>query len=162
MSMDGLRTESICGLDCGACAWRGECRGCAASCARPFGGECIAANCCARRGVASCAECGDRCALKRRAIAEVNALGIPDMPKVDELHLLKGSIVNLEYELPGGQRVRFWNDADIYLGCQLERPGNERCIGVAVSGEYMLVCEYGEGGSDPRVLAYMRRAGARG
>ncbi len=152
--------DAICGIDCGACAWRAECRGCAASCGRPFGGECIAANCCKRRGITRCAECGDRCALKRRAMAELNALGIPGMPEVTDLNLLKGSIVNIEYALPGGQRARFWDDDAIYLGGQLERPGSDRCFGLAVSDEYLLVCEYGEGGSNPQVLVYRKRSDA--
>lgn len=153
---------SICGLDCGQCAWREQCRGCEATCGRPFGEGCIAARCCARRGLARCAECSERCALKRRAIDEFNALGIPDMPEVTDLNLLKGSVVNIEYTLPGGQHVKFWRDDEIYLGNQLERLNSDRCYGIVASDNYLLVCEYDASGADARIVAFKRRVNAQG
>ena len=35
--------KTICGADCGKCPFREECRGCAATCGRPFGGTCVTA-----------------------------------------------------------------------------------------------------------------------
>lgn len=34
---------SICGIDCSKCSFHTDCQGCDASCGRPFGGACIAA-----------------------------------------------------------------------------------------------------------------------
>lgn len=151
--------ESICGLDCEVCGWKSRCSGCSETCGHPFGGECIMARCCARRGLSSCTECGDRCALKRRAIDEFNALGIPDMPEVTELNVLDGAFINLEYTLPSGQKVKFWRDGEMYLGNQLERAGSDRCYGLAADDEHIMVCEYGENGSGAEVIVYRKRSG---
>ena len=37
--------KTICGIDCTECIWKEECRGCIQTDGRPFGGECIAAEC---------------------------------------------------------------------------------------------------------------------
>ena len=52
--------------------------------------------------------------LKRSFINEFNALGIKDL-YIDDLHLLNGSYINLEYPLPGGQTVKFLDDNNVYL-----------------------------------------------
>ena len=64
--------------------------------------------------------------LKRAAIAELNALNIPDL-KVESLTPLNGFYVNLEYRLPNGQAVKLLEDSKVYMGSQIERPGQERC-----------------------------------
>lgn len=63
---------------------------------------------------------------KDTLIAEFNALGIPGL-QVDDLNLLIGSYVNLEYPLPNGQSVKLLEDNRVYWGNQIEIPGNERC-----------------------------------
>lgn len=76
---------------------------------------------------------------------------------MESLNALKGSYVNLEYTLPSGQKVMLLNDNKIYLGNQLCKPNNNRCFGIAADEEYILICEYGENGSDPEIVVYMRR-----
>ena len=93
---------------------------------------------------------------KRAAIAELNALGIPDL-KVESLTPLNGFYVNLEYRLPNGQAVKLLEDSKIYMGSQIERPGQERCYGVVADEKYLLVCEYGCNGADPKIVCYKRR-----
>ena len=93
---------------------------------------------------------------KRAAIAELNALGIPDL-KVESLTPLNGFYVNLEYWLPNGQAVKLLEDSKIYMGSQIERPGQERCYGVVADEKYLLVCEYGCNGADPKIVCYKRR-----
>ena len=95
-------------------------------------------------------------ALKQALVAEINALGIPHL-HVEDLHLLLGQYVNLEYSLPSGQKVKLLADDNVYLGAQVEVPGSERCYGVAADDTYLLVCEYGCGGSDPCIVLYRRR-----
>ena len=90
-------------------------------------------------------------------MGELNSLGIPDMPKVEALYSLRGEFVNLEYELPGGEKVKFWDDDRIYLGAQLEKEGGDRCYGVVADENYIMVCEYGCGGSEPEIVLYRRR-----
>ena len=149
-----MRT-TICGLDCSGCSFKENCGGCVATGGKPFGGDCMVAKCC------SANHCGDFpkrvCALKRKLIAEFNALGIPDMPQVTDLYALVGGFVNLEFRLPGGQMVKFWDDKCIYLGNQLPKIGTDRCYGLTADENWLLVCEYGESGADAQIVVFKRR-----
>ncbi len=136
---------TYCGKDhCKECPRRKECGGCEACKGRPFGGSCVAER---NRDFAE---------LKRRLIAEINALGI-DRLFIDDLNLLPGAYIDLEYPLDNGSSVRFLNEKDIYLGNQIETEGCERCLGVAANERFILVCEYGCAGSEPELLLYKRR-----
>ena len=68
---------------------------------------------------------------KKKLINEINELNVDGMPKVEKLNALVGKYVNLEYQLPNGQVVKFLNEAKTYLGNQLEcEYGGDRCFGV--------------------------------
>ena len=97
------------------------------------------------------------CHLKKQLIDEFNALGIADMDEVTELNALHGAFINLEYILPGGDTVRFWDNDRIYLGNQLPKKGSSRYYGLTADEHYLLVCEYGENGSDPRIVIFKKR-----
>ena len=91
-------------------------------------------------------------------IGEINALGIPGMPKINELYALAGNFVNLEYPLHSGQKVKFLDNNSMYLGNQVEcelRKG--RCYGMIACVDFQLVCEYGENGAAPEIVVYKRR-----
>lgn len=94
--------------------------------------------------------------MKKQLIKEFNKLGIPDMEKVKELHEGKGDFVNLEYPLPCGAVVKLWLDDKTYYINQLEKKGSPRCYGLTADEKYLLVCEYGEGGSDPEIVCFKR------
>lgn len=150
--------DSICGVDCAACPFGDRCGGCAETNGRPFGGECVVASCCLRQGKARCAACGEpSCGLKAKLIAEFNALGVPGMPTVTELVPLGGFYVNLMYPLPSGQAVPFLREDRIYLGGQLCKHGSDRCYGLIADESFLLVCEYGENGTDAELIAYKKR-----
>ena len=89
-------------------------------------------------------------------MGEINALRLPGL-SVDDLNLLNGSYVNLEYPLPNGMTVRLLDDRNIYWGNQIEIPGSERCWGVVAGESFLLVCTYGCGGSDPQLIQYRKR-----
>ncbi len=151
-------TSSICGLDCGTCDFRDKCNGCTETGGKPFGGACIVAQCCAARTDGSCGDFAHGvCALKRQLIAEFNALSIPDMEEVTDLYALVGSYINQQFTLPGGQLIRFWDDNRIYLGNQLPKKNSSRCYGLAADENYLLVCEYGDGGSDAEIILFKKR-----
>ena len=114
------------------------------------------AECCLSGGRTRCADCGP-CRLKEALAAEFNALRIPDMGEVTDLNALTGSYINLTYTLPSGQAVRLLDDKQIYLGNQLHKRGSERCYGLAAGRDFLLVCEYGEGGADAEIVLYKRR-----
>ena len=97
-------------------------------------------------------------AFKQQLIREINDLRIEGMPRVEKLNALVGSYVNLAYPLPSGVQAKFLNDRTTYLGTQLESPfGEGRCFGVLASMEFILVCTYGDGGSDPELILYKKR-----
>ncbi|MDI9469079.1 MAG: DUF3795 domain-containing protein [Bacillota bacterium] len=124
----------------------------------PFGASCVIAACCGNK---SCENHGRffevSCSLQEQLIKEFNALGIADMEEVTGLNALRGAFVNLQYTLPGGQKIKFWDDDRIYLGNQICRKNNNRCYGLTADENYLLVCEYGDNGSDAEIVVYKRR-----
>ena len=83
------------------------------------------------------------------------------MPQITELNPLNGMFVNLEYDLPNGQKVKFLDDGEIYLGTQVESEFNDgeliRCFGVVTNLDFILVCEYGPNGENPELIVYSKR-----
>ena len=95
---------------------------------------------------------------KQQLIAEINALGIDGLPKVESLNALVGSFVNLEYPLPSGATAKFLNDGITYLGTQLECAfGGERCFGVLACMDFILICTYEAEGKNPELVLYKKR-----
>lgn len=141
--------ETFCGTDCTRCPGRAACKGCAETDGHPFGSECVAALY-ARQGKEALET------FKARLIAAFNALPIPDMEPVTHLNALKGSYINLEYTLPNGQRMKFWDDNKIYFGNQQHKKDSDRCYGVAADDTYLLVSEYGCDGADAEIVACLR------
>lgn len=97
-------------------------------------------------------------AFKKQLIEEFNGLGIDGMPEITELYELCGIHVNLEYPLPGGEKVKLLKDTDVYLGNQVECLfANGRYYGLIAGMNFLLVSEYGENGSEPEVVVFKRR-----
>ena len=95
---------------------------------------------------------------KRQLVAEFNALQIEGLPRVEDLNILSGSFVNLEYRLPNGMTVKFLDDRATYLGNQLACEfGGNRCFGIAANMEFLLVCTYEEHGENPELVLYKKR-----
>ena len=90
--------KTICGIDCTACGWKENCKGCAETNGHPFGGECVVAECYKSGGE------NGYLTYKNRLIEDFNALGVIDMPTVTNLCQLNGAYVNLEYTLPSGKK----------------------------------------------------------
>lgn len=141
-------TRSICGIDCTKCELGRGCRGCASTGGRPFGAECV---------VALCLKDGENAlyACKKDLIAAFHALPLEELKALAGLHALKGSFINLEYSLPGGQRVKFWDDRKIYLGNQLCQKGGGY-YGLIADEKYLMVSQYRGCGSDAEVLVFQR------
>ena len=79
------------------------------------------------------------------------------MEKVTGLNALHGAYINLQYTLPGGQKIKFWDDDRIYLGNQICKKNSNRCYGLTADENYLLVCEYGDNGSDAEIIVYKKR-----
>ncbi len=148
-------SKSYCGIKCNSCELNTQCCGCIDSEGRPFGAACVVAQCCKDCKESEWKKNIDE--LKSQIVLEINSLGIPNMPIVKELYHLKGAYINLEYTLEDGSKVKYWDDDRIYLGCQLEVEGCDKCFGVVADEEHIMVCKYGCGGSDPELVLYRRR-----
>ena len=96
---------------------------------------------------------------KRQLINELNTLlHIEGLPRVQNLNVLPGSFVNLEYRLPNGEAVKFLDDNVAYLGSQLECEfGGDRCFGIVANMDFILVCTYEENGENPELVVYKKR-----
>lgn len=93
---------------------------------------------------------------KAELIKRFNDLGIGDMEEVTELHELKGDFINLEYKLQSGEIIKFWDDNKMYYGTEICKNNSARCYGLAADENYLLVSEYGEGGSDAEIVVLLR------
>ena len=137
--------KSLCGADCANCQWNSTCPGCDHE-------KCFIARYIKKDGREAYEE------FKRTVIDEINSLDIPGMPKINELYALVGKYVNLEYPLPGGGTAKFLDDDSMYLGNQVKCEfGEGRCYGLLAGLNFLLVCEYGENGTDPEIVVYLRR-----
>ena len=97
-------------------------------------------------------------AFKQQIMDEFNALQIEGMPRVENLNVLPGSFINLEYTLPNGSVMKFLDDNATYLGNQLEPLfGGDRCLGIAANMSFLLVCTYAENGENPELVLYKKR-----
>ena len=150
--------KTICGLDCEQCDLHETCAGCSETGGRPLGGACVVATCCQD---GTCEQHGKffdvECPLKKQLIAEFNALGIEDMGEINGLNALPGRYINLEYNLSSGQTVKLLDDKKIYLGNQICKKGSDRCYGLAADEHMLLVCEYGDNGTQAELVVYKRR-----
>ena len=95
---------------------------------------------------------------KKQIIHEFNTLlHVEGLPKVQDLNVLPGEFVNLEYRLPNGQMVKFLDDKQTYLGSQLESEFGNRCFGIAANMDFILICSYEENGENPELVVYKKR-----
>lgn len=95
--------------------------------------------------------------IKQQLIDEINALGIKGMPHIDNLFILQGSFINMEYQL-NGNIVKFFDDNANYWGNQVEKEGTEgRCFGIACDEHYIFVSEYGKNSTDAEIVVLKKR-----
>ena len=113
--------KSLCGADFTSCQLNSTCPGCSDK-------KCFIA----RYIKKDSKEAYEK--FKQTVINEINTLGIPGMPKINELYALVGRYVNLEYPLPSGGTVKFLDDNSMYLGNQVQCLHKEgRCYGMVAA-----------------------------
>ena len=95
---------------------------------------------------------------KSRLIDELNALlHIEGLPRVENLNVLPGEFVNMEYTLPNGEKVKFLDEKQTYLGSQIESESGDRCYGIVANMDFLLICTYEENGENPELVIYKKR-----
>lgn len=143
---------SLCGADCGKCPSKDSCRGCEATCGKPFGGSCIAAEYIRTGGKEAYA------LFKQNLLQEINELLCANgLPAAETLFELPGAYINLPYPVPNGQTVKLLDDKKIYLGTQIPFADLGICYGVAADMGFILVSSYSVDGSEPELLLYKKR-----
>lgn len=145
--------KTYCGANCEGCNFNAGCLGCEASCGSPFGGKCIAAEKIKSGGIDSYRGYKEKMRVEINAL--LNSLG---MLEAEALFELVGAFVNMEYILPNGEKAKFLDDKNIYLGTQIVLPDKGICCGVVADEGFILICTYGENGADPAILAYKKRS----
>ncbi len=144
--------KSFCGADCEKCSFNKNCKGCETTCGSPFGGKCIAYEYIKIGGTDAYNE------FKAKLKDEINNLLILlGIPQTDALFELCGEYVNLEYSLPCGNTVKYLNDKNVYLGCQIEFADMGICYGVVADSNFILICSYSVDGSEPELIMYKKR-----
>ncbi len=144
--------DNYCGANCNECTFTENCKGCIATCGSPFGGKCVAAEYIKVGGTEAYNE------FKSKLKDEINQLlTLQGIPKAEKLYELAGSYVNLEYTLSNGEKIKFLDDKNVYLGAQIELPESEICCGVIADASFIIICLYGCGGSNPELLLYKKR-----
>ena len=58
--------------------------------------------------------------------------------------------------MPSGQTVKLWDDNKLYYWAELCKKNSERCYGLAADETHLLVCEYGDGGSDAEIVVFKK------
>jgi hypothetical protein len=117
------------------------------------------AQCCTEKHCENCGKAFEApCTLKKQLIEAFNQLGIGDMEEVTDLYALHGAYINLQYTLPGGQKIKFWDDDRVYLGNQIGKKNSDRHYGLTADENYLLVCEYGKNGADAQIIVFKKRS----
>ena len=140
---------SICKkYNCHECPSFKECGGCENCNAKPFDSkeQCICARIINEKGFRGFEE------TFKHIIDSINSLHLEGL-HVDDMNILPGSYLNLEYPLPNGATVKFLNDDKTYFANQIEI-GNGKCYGVVSDGTFLLVASYLRDGKDPILLIY--------
>lgn len=141
--------NTYCKLDCcEKCEqYQKSCKGCIESGGHPCGGSCSAAECIKEKGFDAFLK------LKTDLVERVNELKLENL-EISDLNLLIGGYVNLEYPLPNGSKIKLLEDNKIYFANQIEKPNSDRCYGVVADEGFLLICEYGAMGADPKIILY--------
>ncbi len=144
--------KTYCGAVCEGCSFGEKCKGCVSTCGSPFGGRCTAAEYIKIGGMAAYET------FKEQLKGEINnLLKTENLPAAENLFELVGEFVNLEYQLSSGEKVKFLDDKNNYIGTQIEIPDTDICCGVVADTTFILICTYGKDGSNPEIVMYKRR-----
>ncbi|MDO5332169.1 MAG: DUF3795 domain-containing protein [Bacillota bacterium] len=149
--------KTLCNYDCEQCViYKNKtCKGCSETNACPFGKKCFIAQYIENEGYENYK------LFVKELVDEFNDLHIEGLPKIQELKPLNGFYVNLEYPMPNGKYIKLLDDDQLYLGTQIENElsnnENKTYFGLVASTSFLLVCEYNENVTNPKLVLYKRR-----
>lgn len=146
--------SSICGIDCNKCELKNKCKGCIETNGHPWDGDCVLAQFCYDKNGNT--EKNIKF-YKEQLIKEFNDLEIKNMPEIQELYALNGLLVNIEYKLSNGEKIKLLKDNNIYLGNQLPKKDGSGYYGIIADNNYLIVSEYEENGNNATIVIYKKR-----
>lgn len=94
--------------------------------------------------------------MKERILTEIKHLGIKEFEKLNSLNLLDGNYLNLEIELPNGDRAKLLDDNKKYYANQIDIENSDKCYGVAADESFIVVYKYGCDGADAELIQIKR------
>ena len=149
---------SYCGVDCKKCYKNQECEGCIASGGKPFGGECVIAECCKKN--AGHKDCGPAyvcdCYLKQLVIGVMHNCGIDDLKNYDFIFEVPGFLLNLECKYPDGSIRRPFDDKKIYISGQYRQSDSDRRYTAVADKDNFWLIEHDENGSNAVLIVNKR------
>ena len=146
--------NSICGVNCDECKIKDKCKGCANTNGHPWGGDCILAEFCYDKNGNTKEKITE---YKNNLLKEIYGLKLGFISKIEELYPLNGIFVNLEYELPNGEKIKLLKDNNIYLGTQLPKKNSAGYYGIVADNDYILVSEYDNNYQNAKIIIYKHR-----
>ncbi|MFV0480971.1 MAG: hypothetical protein ACK5LP_03205 [Campylobacteraceae bacterium] len=93
---------------------------------------------------------------ERKAFKKIHNLGIEELRTVDHLNELNGDYINLELKLTNGKTAKLLDGNKKYYGNQICKNGSDRCYGIAADEQQILICEYGDGGTDAEFVLWVK------
>jgi len=94
--------------------------------------------------------------LQNKIINRLHLSGIEELKSVTSLNELDGDYINLECRWPNGATGKILDDKKKYYGIQVERPGSDKCYGIAADEHQIAVFTYGCGGSDAELVMWLK------
>ena len=88
-------------------------------------------------------------------LSRLHSLGIPELLEIQTLNKLDGAYINLLCELPNGEFGKILKDTHLYYANQIDKKEDDRCYGIASDGKQLAVYEYGCGGKDAKLKAWV-------
>ena len=149
---------SYCGVDCSKCFKRSECNGCVVSGGKPFGGECVIAECCKQNntnGECGCSFCC-RCRLKRRVLDEVRNCDIEELHVFNFIYEIPGTFINVDYTFPDGEVRKPFDVTKVYIWGQYKTPGRDRTYSIIADSENIWIADHEENGSDAYIMRHWK------
>ena len=129
--------------------YKHSCEGCQETKGRPYGGNCVAANLIIKGGMELFNS------KKKEYVDLINSFQIKGL-RIEDLNLLNGDYINLEYDLDNGSSFRLLNFRDVYFANQVEIKNSDLCYGVAINEDIVVISKYGTNGINPQLILYKK------
>lgn len=87
-----------------------------------------------------------------KLLNQIKNLGIKEFEDLKSLNMLDGSYLNLEVELPNGQKIKLLDDNKKYYANQKDIENSDKCYGVAADENFIIVYKYGSNGENAELV----------